>query len=164
MIQGLAASVTSTIQMVRRMATNLRPSVLDQVGLLEAIELYAKDFQTRSGIEVRVEASLGEVALDPAERTALFRIVQESLTNVSRYARASEVRVTIEQTDTSLILRIADNGVGFDPAVVRGRSLGLLGMEERANLIGARFNVSSTPGSGTTVVVQLPLNRRRVSV
>jgi signal transduction histidine kinase len=151
------ADVAASIQVVRRLATNLRPPLLDQVGLGEAIKLHAYEFQTRSGIEVRVRDSSGDLPLDATARAALFRIVQESLTNVLRHAGASLVTIGLERNQGKLLLTIVDNGAGFDPAKGPGRSLGLLGMEERARLVGATFNLITAPGCGTTIAVQLPL-------
>jgi signal transduction histidine kinase len=148
--------VAETILAVRRMATELRPAVLDQIGLQEAIRLHAQEFQQRSGITVHLEDSAGDLSLDDTQRTALFRVVQESLTNVARHAKASRVTISLERNDTALVLTITDDGVGFEPVRGPSRSLGLLGMEERARLIGAAFRVN-TGGSGTSILVQLPL-------
>jgi signal transduction histidine kinase len=148
--------VAETILAVRRMATELRPAVLDQMGLQEAVKLHAREFQERSGIAVHLEDSAGDLSLDDTQRTALFRVVQESLTNVARHAKASQVTISLERNGATLVLTITDDGVGFEPVRPPTRSLGLLGMEERARLIGAAFHVN-TGASGTSILVQLPL-------
>jgi signal transduction histidine kinase len=150
--------VAETILAVRRMATELRPAVLDQMGLQEAVKLHAQEFQERSGIVVHLDDSAGDLSLDDTQRTALFRVAQESLTNVARHSKASRVTVSLERNDTALLLTITDDGIGFKPMHGPTRSLGLLGMEERARLIGAAFHVN-TGASGTSILVQLPLPR-----
>lgn len=160
-LEEMNGSVASAIRGVRRMATQLRPAVLDQLGLADAIRQYAADFRERSGIEVRMEDMCGEAPLDSDQRTALFRIVQESLTNVARYAKASLVTIRVERDEEGLVLTASDNGIGFDRPRGPNRSLGLLGMEERARLVGAKFDVRSVPGSGTIVRVHLPLSKAR---
>lgn len=149
-----STEVDESIRAVRRIAADLRPPLLDQIGLAAAVEAYAGEIQERSELEVRVETPPERIPLDSEQRMALFRIVQESLTNVVRHAKATAARIRIEQSAAALTLTISDNGTGFRRT---GRSLGLLGMEERANLIGASLSIQSGPGSGTTVTVALPL-------
>lgn len=156
--QAVSDSISTTIQLTRRIAGDLRPAALDQIGLAEAIRADALEFQARSGIDVKLEEAPCDLALDSVQKISLFRIVQESLTNVARYAKASHVRIGIHRGDSVLTLTVHDDGVGFDRSTVPGESLGLLGMEERARLIGAGLRVESAPGLGTTVTVEMPLS------
>ncbi|MBL8301211.1 MAG: ATP-binding protein, partial [Ideonella sp.] len=129
-------------------------------GLVAAIEWLAEDFALRWEIPCDVTVGGSDFALDDLRATALFRIVQESLTNVARHARARQVQIVVRSDGQRLHLSVRDDGVGFDTAQAqdRGGSFGLLGMRERALKIGARLSVDSRPGDGTTVRVDLPLN------
>jgi signal transduction histidine kinase len=150
--------IEATIQTGRRIATELRPPVLDHLGLIEAIDAHAKEFQDRSGIEVRVSFPPREPPLDADRKVALYRIVQESLTNVARHAEAREVRISLEIGDGVLRLAVSDNGAGFTQPGSAARSIGLLGMEERARTVGAELAIDSRLGEGTTVTVRLLLS------
>jgi signal transduction histidine kinase len=156
-------NVDELIRATRRKAADLRPPLLDHVGLAAVLEAHAKEFQERSGVEARLEAPSELLPLDSEQRVALFRIAQESLTNVARHARASAVTIRLEQNEAKVRLTISDNGVGFQSPNDAGRSLGLLGMEERAKLLGGAFRVKSARGSGTIVTVELPLSHPRGS-
>jgi len=145
-----------TIQSVRRISAELRPGILDQ-GLAAALEWQVQEFQARSGIPCTVRMLTREV-FAPDVSTTLFRILQEALTNVARHAKATRVEVVLQKQRDRLVLRIHDNGRGFDSAdPVRSKSLGLLGMRERAAILGGAVSVSSTPGKGTTVTAWIPL-------
>jgi PAS domain S-box-containing protein len=144
------------IQSIRRISTELRPAVLD-LGLAAAVEWQVQDFQARSGIQCKVRLLTQEVVASTAS-TAMFRIFQETLTNVARHAQATRAEVVLQKQRDRLVLLIRDNGRGFaeeDPSV--SKSLGLLGMRERAAILGGRVNISSTPGRGTTVTAWIPL-------
>jgi len=144
-----------TIQSVRRISTELRPGVLD-VGLAAAVEWQAQEFGARFGIQCKVRLLTKEV-FAPDVSTALFRILQETLTNVARHAKATRVEVVLQKQRDRLVLRIHDNGRGFDsgdPAL--SKSLGLLGMRERAAILGGAVSVSSAPGKGTIVTAWVP--------
>jgi signal transduction histidine kinase len=148
--------VEQTIQVVRHVASNLRPAALD-LGLVPAIEWLAEDFGHRWEISSQVALIGGEISLDDVRATAVFRIVQESLTNIARHASASRVIISMEKGDRRLLVRVADNGCGFDPAVVaKKRGFGLLGMRERAIALGGKMQIESTVGNGTTVSIDLP--------
>jgi len=146
----------STIQSVRRISTELRPGVLD-LGLAAALEWQAREFQARTGIRCRLRLpDQGVVAPDVS--TALFRIFQEALTNIARHAGATRAEVVLKKQPDGLVLLIRDNGRGFDPAnSSSSKSLGLLGMRERAAILGGRVDISSAPGKGTRVTVWIPL-------
>ena len=150
--------VDTTIQGVRRIATELRPGVLDDLGLVPAMEWQLQEFQKRSGIRCKFTSSLEEVALGAEETTVLFRILQEALTNVARHASATRVDVSLDEEQGYVSLRIRDNGRGITESEVNGsKSLGLLGMRERVLLRSGDFHIQGTPGQGTTVVIKLPL-------
>jgi signal transduction histidine kinase len=144
------------IHSVQRIATDLRPGVLDDLGLVAAIEWAVDEFQTRTGIESNVSLPDADLALDSQSATALFRILQEALTNVARHARATRVTVRLAQEDGNVSLEVRDNGGGIRKEQLAGRSLGVLGMRERATLLGGEFHIGSTPGNGTTVTVRIP--------
>ena len=146
----------SIIRSVRRISTELRPSVLD-LGLAAAVEWQVQEFQARTGIQCKVRLLTQEV-FAPDVSTALFRILQETLTNVARHANATRVEVVEQKVRDRLVLRMRDNGRGFDsedPSI--SKSLGLLGMRERAAILGGQVNIASAPGKGTTVTAWIPL-------
>jgi len=146
----------SMIQSIRRISTELRPAVLD-LGLAAAVEWQVQEFQARSGIQCKVRLLTHEV-FAPDVSTTLFRILQETLTNVARHAKATRVEVVKQKRRDRVVLMIRDNGRGFDeenPSV--SKSLGLLGMRERAAILGGQVNISSVPGKGTTVTAWIPL-------
>jgi len=150
--------VDSTIQTVRKIATDLRPGILDDLGLVAAIEWQAQDFQKRTGINCSLKAGVDEVEMNADRSTALFRIFQETLTNVARHSAATEVEVMLSQYGDQIALEIKDNGKGISQAEISGRrSLGLLGMRERAQLLGGDLKISGTPNEGTTVTARIPL-------
>jgi signal transduction histidine kinase len=147
-----------TIRMVRKIATELRPSILDDLGLIEAMKWQSQEFEKRSEIKIKFSSSVPDIAFADNMVIALFRIYQESLTNVARHAGATAVSTAIHQEDHRLVLTIADNGKGFDTgAIGNKRTLGLLGMRERAMMIGGHYDISSEPGKGTTVSITVPL-------
>jgi signal transduction histidine kinase len=150
------------IRQVRNLALDLRPSLLDELGLVPALKWYVKRQGERAGWETEYSAHEGENHLPPEIQIACFRIVQEALTNVARYAEATHVRVRLDRRGDRLVLVIEDNGKGFnvDRAKTRARtgfSVGLLGMEERARLVGGELTITSNPKSGTRLTARLPL-------
>jgi PAS domain S-box-containing protein len=148
------------VKMVRRIASDLRPSVLDDFGLAAAMEWQAQEWSQRTGIACRLDSSLmpESVALDTEQRTAVFRVFQESLTNVARHAHATTVMATLSVEADRLVLVVQDNGQGIDPsAAATHKSMGLLGMRERIREVGGNFEISSRLGQGVTVRVTVPL-------
>lgn len=142
---------------VRRIASELHPSVLDALGLPAAVEWHCRELQKRSGLDVQVEVPSAELFLEGALATSLFRILQEATTNVVRHAQARHLAVRLWQERGALCLRVQDDGHGFDRrklAAARGVGLGLFGMEERGEMIGARVTIRSRPGDGTVVTVR----------
>jgi signal transduction histidine kinase len=154
----LAKLSDDTLKAVRRLSQEMRPGVLDDLGLPAALEWQAADFAERTGIRCRVKTTINEGRLSKDQDTALFRIVQEGLTNVSRHSEASEVDIVLKEVGGAVLLRIADNGRGIrDDEARGGRSLGLLGMHERAAAAGGRTSIEGAPGRGTTITVTIPL-------
>ena len=156
----MTKTVDVAIKSVQRLATELRPSVLDSLGLVAAIDWHLRDFQKRTRIQCHVDLPAEELAVDPRVATAVYRILQESLTNVVRHAAASHVDVAVRQDDGMLVLRVGDDGCGAPPGVLASpQSIGLAGMRERALLLGGQFEMTSHPGAGTTIEVRLGLGR-----
>jgi signal transduction histidine kinase len=158
--QSILRLLDQTIESVRRIGTELRPGILDDMGLAAALEWAAEDFQTRTGTKCQISLPDEDIALDPERATALFRIFQETLTNVARHADATRVDVRLAKESGNLILEVRDNGKGIsDEQLSAGRSLGILGMRERVLLLGGTLTISGTPGKGTTVRVLIPDSR-----
>ena len=150
--------IDQTSNAVRRIATSLRPSVLDQIGLAAALEWQGQEFRARTGIDVVVEQACNGVRIPDDLSSSAFRIVQESLTNVARHAKATHVTIRLAQTETVMTLEVSDNGVGCAAACLDGtKSLGLVGMRERALACGGELTVKGTPGRGTTVLMRVPV-------
>lgn len=161
--KALMGQMDATIQTVRRISTELRPGVLDHLGLVAALEWQANEFQNRTGIKCDVHASLADSALDPNLATTFFRIFQETLTNVIRHAGATHVAVYLKEDSGRIIMDVKDNGRGIEPEeITNTRSLGLLGMKERAALLGGEFRIGPVrAGKGTRVTVTLPVREPR---
>ena len=157
-VSALAALVRDTVKTVRRISSELRPSILDDLGLGAAMEWLAHDFATRTGVECAVSVP-SNVSIAAERGTVVFRMCQEALTNVARHAGASHVSIDLMiDEDDCLTLEVSDNGRGItDEEVHRPDSLGLLGMRERAALLGGTAEVKGTAGQGTTVTVRVPL-------
>lgn len=156
-LQEIDLLVQETIQKVRHIAHQLRPGLLDDLGLLAAIEWQASEFTRHSGITCTLHLPAEEPALAQNQVTALFRILQEALTNVARHANATHVEIGVECTPRDVRLWIHDNGSGFTTEILDApMSLGLLGMRERAEALGGTLSIHSEPGQGTTVEVTLP--------
>ena len=161
----LRAKVDSAIQLVdemivtlRKIASELRPRTLDDLGLNAALEGQAQEFETRTRIRCRVTLSQEPLVLDAECSTAIFRIFQESLTNVARHAHATRVDAQLEREGNHLLFQVRDNGRGFDPEEAKARkSLGLVGMQERALLLNGELKVEGVPGTGTTMTLRIPL-------
>jgi PAS domain S-box-containing protein len=147
---------------LRFLSAELRPTLLDDLGIAPALGFLAESFSARTGIPVDVEGDLGQERLDPLVETALYRIIQEALANVGRHAEAGRVAIRLERRQRSLRFWVRDDGVGFDPQAVgpgRDGGLGLLGIRERLAAIGGRLEVVSSPGNGAQLKATLPLRR-----
>ncbi len=157
--------VEQSAGVVHEFARQLRPTVLDDVGLIPALQTFMKGFNEETGIRVNLSAFASIDQVEGDERIVLYRVAQESLTNVARHAKASHVEVTIEKLDGAVCMKIKDNGKGFpSERECQGRKnkrLGLLGMRERLEMIGGNFTIESLPGKGTTITALIPLGNAR---
>jgi signal transduction histidine kinase len=155
--------VEKSVATVHRFARDLRPSALNDLGLIPALAAFIKGYAAESGIKVDFKAAAGVEEQPGAIRDALFRVIQEALTNVTRHAKASRVRLVIRQTAKETVVTIADDGCGFtvlEVMVAAGACrLGLLGMKERVEMVGGVFSVKSEPGKGTVVRVTVPVSK-----
>jgi signal transduction histidine kinase len=156
--------VEQSVNVVHRFALELRPTVLDDLGLIPALHTFMKTFRKETGIRVSLSAFAAVEEVNGDKRTVLYRVAQEALNNVARHARASEVHVRIQKRDGVICLKIKDNGKGFEPTGLshanRSKRLGLLGMRERLEMVGGKFAITSAAGKGTTVIAQIPLMNR----
>ena len=170
--KGLQKKISSTqrlveksVDIVHRFARELRPTVLDDLGLIPALHSFMKSFTTRTGVRAHLTAFAAVEKLDAAKRTVLFRVAQEALTNVGRHAQASRVDVSIQRLRGDVRMEIKDNGKSFDVQRALhangGKRLGLLGMRERVEMVGGTFCVESAPGQGTTIRVEIPFAKVR---
>jgi signal transduction histidine kinase len=147
----------STIAATRRISSDLRPLMLDDLGLVPSIEWLVENFSQRTGIRCDLSVAEGDLGLAMPEATAVFRIVQESLTNIAKHAKATRADITIALDGDLLVVRIEDDGIGFSPDAPRKpQSFGLFGLRERASLIKADVVITSAPGAGTSIELRLP--------
>lgn len=156
-LEDMAGTIDDVLRTVRRISAELRPGILDTLGLPAAIEWQAEEFERRSGTKVRVTSTVTDLQLDRELSTHVFRIFQEALTNISRHAAASQVDVAMRLDRGRLILEIADDGIGMPEIAPRGSSLGILGMRERAGRLGGDCTVRRRQPRGTQVTVTVPL-------
>lgn len=163
--QEIVNLINNAILTVRKISTELRPGLLDAVGLTAAIEWQAKEFETRTGVKCKLKLSHEKITLDQHRSIAIFRIFQEILTNVARHSQATEVGISIEVMDSELFLEAKDNGRGIKANEFSNpKSLGLLGMRERALLLGGEVSIRGISGKGTTVAVRIPLEQKGSSL
>ena len=154
-LNNIRSHADSSVNSIRDISLLLRPSMLDDLGLIPALEWQARETSRRTGIDVRVTAENVDDSLPDAIRTCVYRVVQEALQNVSRHSGASHAKIEVRQSDGTLSLTIEDDGSGFDPQRTRG--MGLLGMEERVRQLGGRLEIRSAPVKGTAIRVSLPV-------
>ena len=159
-LEGMREMSNGSVRVVRNMSLLLRPSMLDDLGLVPALEWLAREVSRTSGLHVDVTDEQIPDQLPEEHKTCVFRVVQEALRNTCRHAGAKHARILVHATDRQLLLSVQDDGSGFDPA--REKGLGLLGMEERASHLGGACSIDSKPGCGTIITLQLPLTRRIV--
>lgn len=168
--RGLKRKIASTqrqvgrsIEAIHRFARELRPALLDDLGLIPALRSYMKKFAERTGLRIRFTAFTGVEALDNAKRTVLYRVAQEALTNVARHAQASLVQVSIRKIPEAVRMEVADDGRSFEVQRIlssrTNKRLGLLGIRERVEMVGGKFSIESAPGRGTTLRAQIPFKR-----
>jgi signal transduction histidine kinase len=157
-LDDLAGHLDATVKIVRRIATELRPVILDQLGLAAAVEWQVRDFARRTGLACCATAELPDLRLPRETATGLFRILQEALTNIARHAHASTVRVDLRVIQETVCLEVVDDGRGIDdPAAAGPDTLGVLGMRERALLLGGALELSALEPSGTRLSVWAPI-------
>jgi signal transduction histidine kinase len=154
-VRAIATMAEKTLSEVRDLALLLRPSMLDDFGLVPALNWQAREMSKRTGLSIAVEASEDCDSLPEEHRTCIYRMAQEALNNAARHAAARSVRVAVRKEGNRVLFSVRDDGAGFDKKVVRG--LGLLGMEERVRSLGGRLRIESQPGRGTTIMAELPL-------
>jgi two-component system sensor histidine kinase DegS len=152
--------VEKSVDIVHRFARELRPAVLDDLGLIPALHSFVKSFAKRSRLRINMRVLAGVEKLSSAKRTVLYRVAQEALTNVAKHARATRVQIDIRRSTGSICMEIKDNGKSFPVQRVLqakgNKRLGLLGMRERVEMVGGTFKVESTSGQGTIVQAQIP--------
>lgn len=154
-LENMKSVAERTFQEVRNMALLLRPSMLDDLGLVAALEWQGREVSRRSDIEVDVQSDIVSDHLPDDYRVCIYRLVQEALSNAVRHSGAKNAKVIVQQSAKSILVKVSDDGHGFDPE--RGRGLGILGMEERVKRLGGTLTVDSNVGRGTTVMAELPL-------
>ena len=154
--------VDNTVKTVKRLSTELRPGLLDDLGLVAAMEWQAGEFQKRTGIKTELSFEPDDIMVDNEQATALFRIFQEVLTNVARHAAATRIDAYLRERDGVLELSVRDNGKGIEQAMVNSpKSLGLVGMRERCHYLGGTVDIRGKRGKGTTVTMILPAGEVR---
>ncbi len=157
-LENMIVLIDDTVKTVRRISSDLRPGVLDDLGLVAALEWQSTEFEKRTGIICHFSSTLAEFDLDRTIATGVFRVFQETLTNVARHARATEIKASLQKPGGNLLLTISDNGVGFNVKDAQGnKTLGLIGMKERALMMGGELTIESEPGKGATVILRVPV-------
>ena len=155
----------STIQTVKRISAELRPGILDDLGLVAALEWQAEEFQNRTGIICHVTVDPQDLTVDQERSTAIFRISQETLTNVARHAHATNVAVGLKERAGRLTLRVRDNGTGItEEQIYDPKSFGLIGIRERVHPWGGKVSIKGIPGKGTTILVSVGLARSKIDI
>jgi len=153
--------INKTIQTVKRIAAELRPGVLDDLGLVAAIEWQAAEFEKLTGIKCEFTSSHKDIVVDQELSTAIFRIFQEALTNVVQHANATKIKASLQERNGKVILLIKDNGTGIEKRqITNPKSFGLIGMGERARFWGGQINIRGTAGKGTTITLSIPFAKR----
>lgn len=156
--------VKKSVDILHRFARDLRPSVLDDLGLIPALQAHLKEFMEKTGIRVTLSAFAGLEKVDNAVKTALFRVAQEALSNIAQHSNASQTSVVIQEQDRAIRMEIHDNGKGFDMDRVvlrKSKRLGLIGMREHVEMFGGTFSIDSAPKNETTIQVQIPYGKAR---
>ena len=150
--------VDTAIQTVKRISAELRPGILDDLGLAAALEWQAAEFEELTGIRCEFSSNHKDIVLDPDRSTVIFRIFQETLTNVVRHANATKLKANLKKEAGRIVLRVRDNGIGIEKKQISDPgAFGLIGMRERAHFLGGEVRISGTPGKGTTVAVSIPV-------
>ncbi len=157
-ISGMLSLVDETVKTVRRISTELRPGILDDLGLVDALQWQSHEFEKRTGITSKFDTSFSESSFEKKLSTGIFRVFQETLTNIARHAQASKINTSFERQEENLVLRIKDNGKGFNESEIKvKRTLGLVGMKERAKMFGGNLDIKSQAGKGTEITLSVPM-------
>ena len=152
--------LNSSIKTMKRISTELRPVLLDDIGLEAALEWQAEEFEKRTGIKCKINFCTEVINLDEKRSIALFRIFQETLTNITRHAKATKVKIILEQNANEVKLKVSDNGIGIKPEkMTQPGSFGLIGMRERANYLGGDLIIEGKSQKGTTVTLRIPFQK-----
>ena len=169
--EGAAEALDAARQMLadciseaRRLIGRVRLPLLDESGVVTALQSLVCENQNQTGLQIEFHGSVQFDRLDPVLENAIYRIVQEALANAQRHSQGQRVRVELVQKDDELLIEVEDWGIGFDPSSVRETSFGLVGIRERARLLGGRATIDSTPGKGTRIAVSLPLTPAETNV
>ena len=158
-IKEMIQLLDNTVNAVVRISSELRPTILDDLGLLAAVEWLAQQFETRTGIVCQIDSFVEQVDMSPEQATAVFRIVQEAMTNVLRHANATRVTITMAEEEGDFLLEIRDNGIGItEDQIIASQSLGLIGIRERAIIAGGVIEITAAPAKGTVVTLRIPLS------
>ena len=159
--QELNSIIDLTIQSVRKISRGLRPTILDNIGLLAAIENQINDFKKQSGISCKLISMMSKIDVEQSNNLNIFRIIQEALTNVMRHANASQVIIKIMKAGNSIRIEISDDGCGIKESTVSNpTTLGLLGMRERAELFGGKLSIAGKDGKGTKIILSIPQKKK----
>jgi signal transduction histidine kinase len=162
-VGDLRSVAAQTLDEVHNLAMQLRPRVLDDMGLPAALDRLTAEWQARYRIPIDLAVTIGDLRLPPAIDTALYRIIQEALTNTARHAAAQSVSILIERRNQEVVAVIEDDGQGFEAAYPTGVfHLGLSGMRERAELLGGQLTIESSPGKGTSIFVEIPISKEEI--
>ncbi len=157
-MEEMESLVITTLKTVKKIVTELHPAILDKLGIIEAIKWQALEFEKRTGIKIQLSLTAEDIHIGHKTAIALFRIVQESLTNIARHAAATSVSCSLQKWDNDIFLIITDDGKGFEISTAEGRqTLGILGMKERTVMVGGKYEISSESGKGTKILVVMPV-------
>lgn len=158
--ESIFGVIDSTIQAIKRISTELRPGILDDLGLISAIEWQVKEFEKRCNIKCHLRIEQEDINIDKESSIAIFRLLQEGLTNIARHAAATEVLINLYESKNALCLVIDDNGKGISEGDIRNpKSFGLIGMRERVHFLGGDFFIMGNPGKGTRIEIRIPFER-----
>lgn len=161
--QSMSELIDTSIQAVRRISSDLRPTILDDLGIVSAIEWHAEEFQSRMGIKCSVAFNSDDISADKERSTVIFRVFQETLTNVVRHAKATMIKANLQQEDCKIRLKIKDNGKGITKKEISSpTSFGIIGMKERVHFLGGAIDIEGIEGKGTTVTVMIPISDKEV--
>lgn len=161
-LQKILSYLDETVKTVRRISSDLQPGVLDELGLVAALEWQCSEFEKRTGTSCRFQSQVNELPLSKSTATGIFRVYQETLTNITRHAKATQVFTQLKQNSKEIILTTHDNGVGFTmPEAKNKKTLGLINMKERAQILGGQLQIETEKGKGTTIILTVPLQTKQ---